>query len=293
MAIRHYLMQVFEPTLLYDLLPSLLGMVAALRYSTINAATALLVALGIVLAGIAVNQLNDYFDYSSGLDSETTKTKFNGGSWFLEKGLIKPQQILALGISAFGAAVLIAAYLIAGNPVILPFVLVGGVTILLYTQYLTKIPFFSEPLVALSFLLVSLGSFVAVGGPLKGLGLLVFAALASGLQISIALLVNYVPDREADLRHGRRSGIVLIRSRGKRAVFYLAVEIISYLSLLAGIVLGAIPAIALVVFVTILPVASIYKGIANYRNPASYEKIMAKSALTVLAFLSLLVLAFL
>ncbi len=42
-----------------------------------------LVLLGAVAAHIAVNSLNEYLDFKSGLDERTHRTPFSGGSGFL------------------------------------------------------------------------------------------------------------------------------------------------------------------------------------------------------------------
>ena len=40
---------------------------------------AVLAFIGLLLAHISVNTLNDYFDYRSGIDLETRRTPFSGG----------------------------------------------------------------------------------------------------------------------------------------------------------------------------------------------------------------------
>ncbi len=44
---------------------------------------ALLALLGLLLAHVSVNVLNDYFDYRSGVDLKTQRTPFSGGSGIL------------------------------------------------------------------------------------------------------------------------------------------------------------------------------------------------------------------
>ena len=69
--LKHYLAETFEPTLLFGLLNSFLGIAAAAYYGHENFSLAVLVIVGVILAQIAVNLLNDYIDYKSGIDKET------------------------------------------------------------------------------------------------------------------------------------------------------------------------------------------------------------------------------
>ena len=165
---------------------------------------------------IAVNLIDDYEDYSSGLDKETVKTKFSGGSELLTKKLIKPRYVLAIGVIAFILAALIGVYLISKDIVLLPIALVGGVSALFYAKYLSKVPLLSEPLTGLNFALVCFGCFIAAGGSLGSAALFSFAGIAAGFQVAVAVIVNYMPDRRSDRKHGRMGMVVLINSNGKR-----------------------------------------------------------------------------
>ena len=71
---------------------------------------ALLAGLGIVIAHISVNVLNEYFDYRSGVDFKTRRTPFSGGSGALPGGLVAPGQALALGVGTLVAVVPIGIY---------------------------------------------------------------------------------------------------------------------------------------------------------------------------------------
>ena len=85
MSIKHYIIEVFEPTLFFGLLAALLGVAASWHYGTLKFSDGILAVIGIILAQIAVNLIDDYTDFSSGLDSDTEKTKFSGGSVLLGK----------------------------------------------------------------------------------------------------------------------------------------------------------------------------------------------------------------
>lgn len=71
----------------------------------------LLILLGAVLAHISVNTLNEYFDFRSGLDLTTTKTRFSGGSGALPENPEMANTVLAIGVVSLLATSLIGFFL--------------------------------------------------------------------------------------------------------------------------------------------------------------------------------------
>ena len=59
--------------------------VAVFNQTTISLPILMLALFGALLAHISVNTLNEYFDFKSGLDFETEKTQFSGGSGALPR----------------------------------------------------------------------------------------------------------------------------------------------------------------------------------------------------------------
>jgi 1,4-dihydroxy-2-naphthoate polyprenyltransferase len=293
MALKHYIVEILEPPMLFGLLAALLGVFAAMHYGVFRPVLSALALTGVLLAQIAVNLLDDYFDYVSGLDKDTVMTKFSGGSHNLKKGLVKKEGLLAIGLAAFVLAAIIGIYLVYINTALIIFFAVGAIGALFYAKYLTKIPFFAEPLTALCFTLMGLGTFVASGGFVSYLPILALAAIPSGLQVGIALLVNEIPDRVPDKKHGRRSAAVMLKSNKKIGMLYLLFEFIAYSLLVIGVIRGFLSPVALVPLLTIPIVLSIYAyGILKYKNPASFEGYMAMAALTELVTMLIIVLAF-
>jgi 1,4-dihydroxy-2-naphthoate octaprenyltransferase len=69
--------------------------------SSFNIRYAILATFGLLVAHAAVNILNDYFDARSGLDYETSRTPFSGGSGAVPSSLLTIQHSLWLGIACF------------------------------------------------------------------------------------------------------------------------------------------------------------------------------------------------
>ncbi len=282
----------FEPTILFGMFACLLGVAAAWHYGSIDLFTGVLAIIGVGLAQMSVNLIDDYEDYSSGLDKDTVKTKFSGGSEIVVKKLVKAKHALAIGIVAFVFAGAIGFYLISTNVLLLPLAVIGGLTVLLYAKFLSKIPYFSEPLTALNFALIPLGGFIAAGGSIGNIGFFAFAAAAVGLQVGITVIVNYMPDRIPDLKHGRRNIVAMRPDNKATQSLYIGFEMVSFLLILVGVALKVIPFASLLVLTTLPLVVAVSDAIPKYKNPKSFEWVMAKGATAELAFILLLIFAF-
>ncbi|MCL6448863.1 MAG: prenyltransferase [Armatimonadetes bacterium] len=66
------------------------------KAGTINVVYLVIVFLGALAAHVAVNVLNDYFDFQSGLDLHTIPTPFSGGSGILPAKQMSPRAPSAL-----------------------------------------------------------------------------------------------------------------------------------------------------------------------------------------------------
>src|SRR4030042_4407442 len=91
----------------------LLGVSVAVWESVdINAVYVTLAFIGALAAHIAVNVLNEYFDYKSGVDFKTVRTPFSGGSGVLPAGLINPRHVYMFGAACIAGIVALGGYFI-------------------------------------------------------------------------------------------------------------------------------------------------------------------------------------
>jgi 1,4-dihydroxy-2-naphthoate octaprenyltransferase len=277
--LKHYLAEALEPTLLFGILCCILGIIVASFYVKVNLSTAILLLIGVFFAHISVNVIDDYVDYKRGIDAETIKTNFSGGSSLIVNGSLKPRNVLLLGLGAFVIAAIIGTYLIVQHPIAIPFVVVGGVTILLYASHMVNVPYLAEPITAINFTLIGLGSFVVATSSTLHLLPAFLVTFPAGCMVGIALLANEMPDREIDKKHGRRSGVVMLDSNKKSAYYYLAFETISYASIAYGVIARIIPYTESIVFLLTPIVAICFLAIKNYSNPKSFEKYMGFNAI--------------
>ncbi|MFM8333389.1 MAG: prenyltransferase [Candidatus Methylumidiphilus sp.] len=240
--------------LLLSIVLVFLGAGVARMYGPLPGPEFVLCLAGLVLLHISTNVLNDYFDYTSGIDLETQRTPFNGGSGVLNQGLLVPRQTLAFGLSAFALAVPIGGYLVAeiGWP-LLPLFVLGAVFVLFGTSHMTRLGFGLGELSAglgLGALPVFGTAWILHGSPDPAF---MPAAVPSALWVFNLLFLNEFPDECADRRGGRKT---LATQLGFPAGWrlYVAVSALAYLWVGAAVWLGFMPKPCLLVFLT-LPLA--------------------------------------
>lgn len=293
MMIKQYLIEVLEPTLLFSLLNSMIGIAAAVYYHALASfILAAFVVVGVVLAQIGVNLIDDYVDYRSGLDREATRTKFSGGSELVVSGKVKLNHVLIIGTVAIVTAGTIGLYLISINSYILSLVFIGAVSMLFYARYLVKIPFLAEPLVALNFAMIGLGSFIVSTGSIAHSFNMIFAALPGGMLVASTLVVHEVPDMRVDKKFGRRSGVVMLKSPKNAAIFYLLIQGLIYLLIASGMLLNALPIGFAITFITMPLTIYVFFALRGYKSPASFEPRMAVNVINALVFTLLLSIAY-
>ncbi len=219
--------------------------------------------IGALCAHIAVNVLNDYFDYRQGIDLQTRRTPFSGGSGLLPTGQLPPRGVLLLGLANLGVVILIGIYfLFVYHWALLPIGLAGVVLVALYTPYLTKFPAVSE-VAAGGFALIVLGTYLTQSGTYS-LAVALVTVLA-GLLIANLLLLNEFPDIEADLCGGRRH-LPIILGRRRAASVYCAINVLAYGLILGSVLAGAIPWPALLGLATLPLAFRAAKGALSYHD---------------------------
>ncbi|TMP98087.1 MAG: PAS domain S-box protein, partial [Thaumarchaeota archaeon] len=126
------------------LLPAIfvpVGLLMAWSQGSFNPLYAVLTMAGAVSLHASVNVLNDYFDFTSGIDLATTPTPFSGGSTILPSNLLTPKGVLSEGLLFLSIGTAVGAYFVvqfAFDPVVLAFTGIAVVTILAYSSFLSK-----------------------------------------------------------------------------------------------------------------------------------------------------------
>ncbi|MCG6964715.1 MAG: prenyltransferase [Acidobacteria bacterium] len=204
----------------------------------------ILALLGLVALHAAVNTFNEVSDYRTGIDLETRRTPFSGGSGTLLAGKISPGAALAFGIvnASVGLAVGVL-FLLRVGWVLLPIVVTGAFCVLAYTQLLARIGL-GEIAAGLG-----LGTLPVLGTVLVQEGTIGPAAVAASVPAFFMtfnlLLLNEFPDEHADRKGGRRN-LVSILGRRPAAIVYAIAALMTPASVIASVVIGVLPALALI-----------------------------------------------
>lgn len=205
--------------------------------------------VGGIAAHAAVNVLNDYHDYISGLDLHTTTTPFSGGSGLLPAGRLSAAAALVLGSACLGVTLIVGVFfLVVHGPGLLWVGLPGVLLVVLYTKYITRSPILCLLAPGLGFgPCMVLGTYFVLQGSYD-LNAAV-ASLIPGFLVSNLLLLNQFPDLEADRIAGRRHLLVLC-GQNKCARVYAAIAMSTYASIVGAVALKLLPAPVLLALLT-------------------------------------------
>lgn len=241
---------------------------------------ALLAFLGLLLAHISVNTLNDYFDYRSGVDLATRRTPFSGGSGILPAALMQPRQVLWLGLGALLLAMLIGIYfVVVSGWLLLPLLVVAALFILLYSPAILKRRWPEWAAGAGLGTLPILGAYFVQTGAYSWQA--VVASIPSGILVHNLLLLNEFPDTEADGK-ARRKTLPITMGGDKASLVYSALTLALYLWLIGWVIAGVLPAFSLLGLLT-LPFA--IKAIRGSRHHTDMSQLVPAMASNVLVML--------
>ncbi|MFA5055400.1 MAG: prenyltransferase [Dehalococcoidia bacterium] len=207
--------------------------------------------IGAFFAHMAVNILNEYSDYKTGIDFNTKPTPFSGGSKALPSGKLDAKKVLIFGLSCLAITAAIGIYFITVYQwKIAPVGILGVLIVFLYTPYLTRLPGITEIVgPGLGFGLMVFGTYVTQSGQYYSAGAIVVSVVA-GLLIADLLLINEFPDVEADKPAGRKH-LPIILGKTKAGIVYSAFLIGAYVAIIAGAAAGVLPWLALVGLLTL------------------------------------------
>ena len=280
MKLKIWFLETRPQFLLLSVVLAFLGTCIAWYDGAFHLGYALLAFLGLLLTHISVNVLNDYFDYRSGIDLETRRTPFSGGSGILPAALLTPGQVFRLGLGAFLLAAPIGVYFVVTRGwLLLPLLLVAAICVLLYTPLILRMKWPEwSPGVGLGTLPV-LGAYFVQTGEYTLPALI--AAIPSGFLVHNLLLLNEFPDTEADGKADRKT-LPITMGPAKAGIVYSAVTVAVYAWIVGWVIAGQMPAFSLIALAT-LPLA--IKAIRGALKPGEMARLVPAMANNVLVVL--------
>jgi 1,4-dihydroxy-2-naphthoate octaprenyltransferase len=281
LRLKYWFLETRPQFLTLTIVLAFLGTVIAWYYDYFHLGRALLAGIGLLLAHISVNTLNDYFDYRSGIDLVTKRTPFSGGSGILPAKLLTPRQVLWLGLGSLILAVPIGIYfIVVSGWQLLPLLLVAAFFIVLYCPLILKRPWpewaagaglGTLPILGMAF--VQMGSYTWET---------VIAAIPSGFLVHNLLLLNEFPDAEAD-RQAKRKTMVITSGKKGAGIFYSAVAIAVYIWIIAWSLAGYMPLWTLLALITLPLTIRAINGALHCDDPSKLMPGMASNVMAILA----------
>ncbi len=277
---KKWLMVIRAPFLPLAIVLAFLGTCIAWYDGAFHLGHALLVGFGILMAHISVDVLNEYFDYKSGIDLETHKTPFSGGSGALPAGLISPKQALWLGLSAFVILIPIGVYFVLVKGwLLLPLLLVAALCILIYSPVILKLKWPEwAPGMGLGSLPI-LGAYFAQTGEYTWP--VVIASIPSFILVHNLLLLNEFPDVEADRKAGRKTTPITL-GKTKAGIFYSVMTVLVYLWIIGAVIAGQMPKFSLIALLTLPFAVKAIQGALKSEDMSKLMPAMASNVIVVL-----------
>ncbi len=244
------------------------------KTGSVDPGYALLTYFGIMCLHISVDLLNDYSDFKRGIDTNTKRTRYSGGTGVLPENLINPRLIYCVGI----------VFLILGGLTGLYFVTINGIVILILLSFaIISIYFYStnivnaglgELFVAIKGCMIVMGSYYIQSDTIDLTS--VFVGIIIGLLSAVVLLVTSFPDYEADKKSGRRTLVILSGKQNSVKIFAGLIVVTSGM-IIGGAIFNLIPLFSTIGLLSIpFAVKAIYK-LKRFNEPSQLVSSMANS----------------
>lgn len=243
---------VFEPHLLISFLYVVLGVLIAARHGIFSPWLFLITLIGAVVSQIAANTFDEYFDHRLGTDLITTKTAYSGGGRIIYQGGLEPKDAFYVSSISLIVAFFIGVYLsIESGWELVPLFFLGGFAGTFYSTVWQR-KGLGEFMLCVIGLIVMGAYFVQTGYySLES----IFVALPCGMLIANLVIMNEIPDAEADAKTGRKN---VTTTLGRE-------NAISAYAILGGVIYGWVTVSAL------LHIISIYALISLFSAPLIYS----------------------
>lgn len=257
-----WLQEIRAPFFTATIVPIVLGtLVAYHQIGFIHWVYFILTLIGGLFLHAGANVINDYFDHISHDDeiNEEYVRPFTGGSRIIQKGLLSPKEVLVGALIFFLFGGLIGLFLTYKVGLVILFIGIAGV---ISGYFYTAPPLYfvsrgiGEFLIGLNFgVLMTFGAFYVQTGFFNWQPII--ASLPVAFLITAILYINEFQDYNADKTVGKNH--LVVRLGKENAAFgYLVIMLLTYISLVIGVVTDSLPPMSLIGLLT-LPLA--YKSI--------------------------------
>jgi 1,4-dihydroxy-2-naphthoate polyprenyltransferase len=248
-TIRIWLRVVRVRFLLASIISVSIGLaLASLKGYPIDPMNALLTYIGVIALHASVDLLNDYWDYRTGIDKVTRRTKFSGGTGVLPENLLRPESVYIAGIVMLIIGAVIGVYFSIIKGVTIALILAFAViTVYLYSTSIVRLGL-GEVFVAIKGTMIVLGTYYVQSSSIDIEP--IYIGVISGMLSSIVLFVNSFPDYNADKAGGRRTLVIILGLANAARLFILFPALI-YLLILVGVITSILPIYVIATFLAL------------------------------------------
>lgn len=258
-------------TLSQTLIPYLFAVVLAAKNYQVDYFFSFLGLIGVMLAHMSVNILDDYFDWKSG-SVEEYKKLINAGEqakthkcFYLEEELTSHKSLLKVALTMDAIAVLLGFYIFL--KVGFAIIVIALITALIGFFYSAP-PFrlsykgLSELAIGIVFgpLLLS-GAYITAGGQIDTT--ILFASIIVGIFVANVSFVHCIMDFKSDSNVGKTSLATLLKSPKNAIILLSVLYVTAYLLVLVGIYLRIFPFASILTFIMLPINAALIKLMKN------------------------------
>lgn len=209
---------------------------------------ALLTFFGVLCLHISVDLLNDYSDFKRGIDTNTKRTKYSGGTGVIPENLIDSRLIYCAGIIFLIMGGLTGFYFVTTKGIIILILLIFAIiSIYFYSTNIVNAGL-GELFVAIKGCMIVLGSYYIQSDTIELTS--VYVSVIIGLLSALVLLVTSFPDYEADKKSGRRTLIIVIGKENSIKLFILIIGI-TYAMIIGGSIFKVLPIFSTIALLSI------------------------------------------
>ncbi|MFD2612687.1 prenyltransferase [Paenibacillus gansuensis] len=262
------------------LVPVLLG--AASAYKTtgeFHPLLLLITLIGAAAAHLFSNMVNDLWDFRNGVDdtAKETASAISTNSGFLTQGIYSEKKFAFYTWAMFYIALVSGIWLAAVSGIeVLLFAVAGALIAYFYVAPPIKFGYrgkgYSEIGIFLAFGAIPvMGSyFVQTGGVTWDTFLI---SCPIGILTTLILFNHHFLHWRADEKAGKRT-LVVVWGESRALRFSLILVYSAYITLLIGVLLGALPWYALAAMITAVPFLNKYKGLQPVNPSEAYLPLM-------------------
>lgn len=243
-----------------------------------------LALLATVCVHASANVINDVGDESGGTDRQNTDRiyPYTGGSRFIQAGIMDAANMAKWGITLLAiAAVAGLMLLLIKGPMILAFGITGVALTVIYSVGPVRLSSIGLGEISVA---VGLGVLPVVGAAWLQSDVIDGAAFLFSVPISAwvaaILLINEVPDVNADNATGKRTLAVLLGSAGT-AWLYLAIHLTAFVAVIVMSATGQLPMLAPLIPAGLLILAC--KAFTTIRKSSTNREVMTAGIESTLA----------